>query len=85
MELLSKNFKKITEQDLRELESNPANFENYKIEYKFKYDGNADELRRDIVQFANGNSIGYLFYGWSNNPIKIVGIDKNEVDNLKMF
>ncbi len=83
MELFSIDFKKITEQDLRELESNPANFENYEIEYKFKYDGNADELRRDIVQFANGNSIGYLFYGWSNNPIKIVGIDKNEVDHLK--
>lgn len=83
MELFSKNFNKITEQDLRELESNPANFENYEIEYKLKYDGNSDELRRDIVQFANGNSIGYLFYGWSNNPIKIIGIDKNEVDNLK--
>ena len=83
MELFSKDFKKITEKDLRELESNPANFENFEIEYKLKYDGNPDELRRDIVQFANGNSIGYLFYGWSNNPIKIVGIDKNEVDDLK--
>lgn len=83
MELFSKNFKKITEKDLRKLEFNPANFENYEIEYKLKYDGNPKELRRDIVQFANGNFIGYLFYGWSNNPIKIVGIEKNEVDNLK--
>lgn len=64
MELFSIDFNKITEQDLRELESNPANFENYEIEYKLKYDGNSDELRRDIVQFANGNSIGYLFYGF---------------------
>jgi len=44
MELFSKNFNRITEQDLRELESNPANFENYEIEYKLKYDKKCPQL-----------------------------------------
>ncbi|KKM72907.1 hypothetical protein LCGC14_1415800 [marine sediment metagenome] len=84
MELFSKNFSEISEEDINNIVSNPNNFEDFQIEYKLDYDSDADELRRDITQFTNGFKIGYIIYGMADNPIKIVGIERNRVDALKV-
>ncbi len=77
------DFESIDEETLKLIEADPSNFESFQIEYKVKYDGNADELRRDVVAFANGDAEGYIFFGIADNPITIRGIEKNHVDGLK--
>ena len=84
MEIFSKKFSEINEKDIKNLVSNPKNFEDFQIEYKIDYDGDAEELRRDIIQFTSGFDFGYLFYGIDDNPVKIVGIEKKRVDELKV-
>ena len=81
--MFEKKVEDIDENDLRNMEADPMNFESFQIEYKVKFDGDAAELRRDIVQFASGFEEGYIFFGISDDPIKIVGIEKKEVDRLK--
>ncbi|MHA1249006.1 MAG: ATP-binding protein [Candidatus Helarchaeota archaeon] len=83
MKLFDKELKEIDENNLRKMEADPMNFESLQIEYKVKFDGNAGELRRDVVQFANGFEDGYILFGISDDPITIVGIEKKEVDILK--
>jgi len=82
--IFSKELEDVNENDLKKMESDPINFESLQIEYKLKYDGDANELRRDVVQFANSSEEGYIFYGISDNPITISGIEKKEVDALKL-
>lgn len=84
MEIFSKNFSDITQEDIEELTSNPINFENFQIEYKIEYDGDANELRRDIVQFTSGFETGYLIYGIEDEPRRIAGIESSGVDTLKL-
>lgn len=81
--LFNKELKTITEEDILQIEKDPVNFESFEIEYKVKFDGDAGELRRDVVQFANGVFEGYIIFGISNDPIQVIGIEKKEVDNLK--
>ena len=40
-------------------------------------------MRRDVVQFANGFEEGYIFFGISDDPITIIGIEKTKVNGLK--
>ena len=83
IQLFEKELKDVDENDLFKMEADPVNFESFQIEYKISFDGDASELRRDVVQFANGLEEGYILYGISNDPIKIIGIEKTEVDRLK--
>ena len=83
MNFFEKELKEIDENDLLKMEVDPMNFESLQIEYKVKFDGDAAELRRDVVQFANGFEEGHIFFGMSDDPIKIIGIEKKEVDGLK--
>ncbi len=76
-------IKNISEADIRKIESDPTNFESLQFEYKQKFTGDGNELRCDIVQFANGTAEGFIFFGITDNPIKIVGIERDEVDGLK--
>ena len=84
MEIFSKEFAEINEEDIKNLALNPINFENFQIEYKIDYDSDAEELRRDIIQFTSGFNSGYLIYGMDDNPIRIVGIERDRVDALKV-
>ncbi|MFX1275683.1 MAG: ATP-binding protein [Promethearchaeota archaeon] len=83
IKLFKKELKDIDEYDISQIETNPMNFESLTIEYKVKFDGNAAELIRDIVQFANGYEEGYILFGISDDPISIIGIEKNEIEGLK--
>ncbi len=83
MELFNKELKEINEKDLRKMEADPINFESLQIEYKVRFDGDAGELQRDVVQFANGFEDGYILFGISDDPITIVGIEKNGLAGLK--
>lgn len=83
LKFFEKEFEKIDENDLHNLEKNPMNFESFQIEYKLKFNGKAAELRKDIMQFANGFEKGYIIFGISDDPISVVGIEKSEVDGLK--
>lgn len=83
MNLFDKELKDIDENDLWQMETDPMNFESLQIEYKVKFDGDAGELQRDVVQFANGFEEGHILFGISDDPITLVGIEKNEVDGLK--
>jgi len=83
LKLFEKKIEDIDEDDLKKMEANPMNFESLQIEYKIKFDGDAAELRRNVVQFANGFEEGYIFFGISDDPITVVGIEKSEVDRLK--
>ena len=85
MEIFTKNLKEINESDLRELELSFLNFEDYQIEFKFKYDADPNEFRRDIIQFANGLQEGFIFFGVKDNPIKFVGLERKEIDELKLI
>ena len=78
------SFDKIDEAFLKNLEADPVNFESFHIEYKVDYDNNPNELRRDVISFANGIHEGYIFYGIQDSPIKIIGIDKSKVDAIKI-
>ncbi len=83
VKLFKKKLEDIDENDLKKMEADPMNFESLQIEYKIKFDGDAGELRRDVVQFANGFEEGDIFFGISDDPITVVGIEKSEVDGLK--
>ncbi len=84
MKIFTKDFDKINERDLLEIESLPKKFESRRIEYKIKYIKDTNELRKDIIQFANGELEGLLFFGISDNPIKIVGIIEEDVEVLTL-
>jgi len=83
VKLFEKEIEDLDENDLKKMEADPMNFESLYIEYKIKFDGDAAELRRDVVQFGNGFEVGHIFFGVSDDPITVVGIEKNEVDTLK--
>ena len=83
IKLFEKELKDVDESDLRKMETDPVNFESLQIEYKVTFDGDLAELQRDVVQFANGFEEGYIFFGISDDPITIVGIEKTKVDGLK--
>jgi predicted HTH transcriptional regulator len=72
-----------TEETLRKIEIDPELFES--LTYEFKVDGNENmvELRKDIIAFANGTETGYIIYGIADDPLKICGLDRNEVDKIK--
>ena len=84
MDIFSKQFSEINEEDIKNLVLNPKNFEDFQIEYKIDYDSDAEELRRDIIQFISGFNSGYLIYGIDDNPVRIVGIERDRVDALKV-
>lgn len=83
IKLFEKDLKDVDESDLNKMVTDPLNFESLQIEYKVAFDGDLAELQRDVVQFANGFEEGYIFFGISDDPITIVGIEKNQVDGLK--
>ncbi len=82
--MFSKDLQKFNENDLREIEKISFNFEDLQVEFKFKYDNNSDELRRDVIQFANSDREGYIFYGVQEDPLKFVGLERKDIDNLKI-
>jgi len=83
MNINLKKFEEINEEDLLEVEKSPI-FEDLKVEFKYQYDGNADELRKDVIQFANSNKGGIIFYGVSEDPLKFVGLEYDNVDKIKI-
>ena len=83
IKLFEKELKNVNENDLRKMGTDPLNFESLQIEYKVTFDGNISELRRDVVQFANGFEEGYIFFGVSDDPITVVGIESTKVNGLK--
>lgn len=72
-----------TEEDLEILRDDPYNLEDMNIEYKVQYNGDPDELRRDVVSFANSVVGGYILYGIRDDPFELIGIARGEIDNLK--
>ena len=68
IKLFEKELKDVNESDLRKMETDPLNFESFQNEYKVTFDGNLPELRRDVVQFANGFEEGYIFLGFLMIP-----------------
>lgn len=83
MDIFNKELDDLTEEDLLEMERDPVNFESNQIEYKITFDGDTEELRRDVVQFANGTEPGYLIFGRSDSPIQVIGMEKGVIDPLK--
>ncbi|MCF2141620.1 MAG: ATP-binding protein [Candidatus Lokiarchaeota archaeon] len=83
MKLLNKTLKTITVEDILEIDNQPENFESLQIEYMIKFDGNTSELRNDFIQFANSHQDGILIFGIQDDPKRIIGIEKNEVDGIK--
>lgn len=77
--MFSKDLQKFNENDLREIEKISFNFEDLQVEFKFKYDNNSDELRRDVIQFANNDREGYIFYGVQEDSIKFVGLERKDL------
>ncbi len=71
------------EEDLKSLQDDPYNLEDMNIEYKERYNGDADELRRDVVSFANSAVGGYILYGIRDDPFELIGMIRRDVDNLK--
>ena len=82
MKINAKKFEEITEEDLLEIEKSPI-FEDLNIEFKSQYDGNADELRKDVIQFANSNKEGIIFYGVREDLLKFVGLEYVIIDKIK--
>jgi len=72
-----------TEEDLEILRDDPYNLEDMNIEYKVQYNGDPDELRRDIVSFANSVVGGYILYSIRDDPFELIGMTREEIDNLK--
>ena len=48
------------QEDTEMLRDDPYNLEDLNIEYKEQYSGDANELRRDIVSFANSKELRKL-------------------------
>lgn len=69
--------------DLELLRDDPYNIEDMNIEYKVQYSGDPDELRKDIISFANSETGGYILYGIRDDPFELVGIPRKQVDKLK--
>jgi len=69
--------------DLELLRDDPYNLEDMNIEYKEQYGGDPDELRKDIVSFANSEIGGYILYGIRDDPFEFIGISRSQLDNLK--
>ena len=82
MRINSKKIEDLLEKDLLKIEKNPI-FEDLNVEFKYQYNKDSDELRKDIIQFANNDKGGVIFYGVSENPLKFVGLDYNTVDDIK--
>ncbi|KKL13953.1 hypothetical protein LCGC14_2520610 [marine sediment metagenome] len=82
MEINSKKIEDITEKDLLEIEQNPI-FEDLHVEFKYQYNKDSYELRKDVIQFANTDKGGVIFYGISENPLKFVGLEYKNIDNIK--
>jgi len=72
-----------TEDDLELLRDDPYNLEDMNIEYKEKYSGDSNELRKDIVSFANSEVGGYILFGIRDDPFELIGMTRNELDYLK--
>ncbi len=72
-----------TEKDLKKLRKSSHNLEDKNLEYKERYSKDPDELRRDIVSFANTDIGGYILFGIQDDPFEIIGMEREEVDNLK--
>ncbi len=72
-----------TEADLELLRDDPYNLEDTNIEYKVQYSEDSNELRKDIVSFANSEVGGYILYGIRDDPFELIGMTRNKVDNLK--
>jgi len=70
--------------DLELLRDDPYNLEDMNIEYKQEYNQDADELRKDIVSFANSELIGYILLGIKDDPFDLIGIPRKEVDKLQI-
>jgi hypothetical protein len=69
--------------DLELLRDDPHNFEDINFEYKEQYGGDPDELRKDIVSFANSETGGYILYGIRDDPFDLIGISRSQLDNIK--
>ncbi|MHA1375697.1 MAG: AlbA family DNA-binding domain-containing protein [Promethearchaeota archaeon] len=69
--------------DLELLRNDPYNLEDINIEYKEQYSGNPDELRKDIVSFANSEEGGYILYGIRDDPFELTGINRSQLDSIK--
>jgi len=82
MKINSKKIEDITEKDLLEIEQYPI-FEDLQVEFKYNYNKNSDELRKDVVQFANSDKGGIIFYGVREYPLKFVGLEYKNVDKIK--
>ncbi|KKN27466.1 hypothetical protein LCGC14_0864380 [marine sediment metagenome] len=72
-----------TKNDLEILQNDPYNLEDMNIEYKKQHNRDLNELRRDIVSFANSEVGGYILYGIRDDPFELIGITRGEVDKLK--
>ena len=70
-------------EDLDLLRNDPYNLEDMNIEYKEQYSGNPDELRKDIVSFANSEEGGYILYGIRDDPFELTGISRSQLDSIK--
>ena len=68
--------------DLELLRDDPYNLEDNNIEYKELYNGDPNELRKDIVSFANSVAGGYILYGIRDDPFELIGINRNQSDKL---
>ncbi|MCF2141619.1 MAG: ATP-binding protein [Candidatus Lokiarchaeota archaeon] len=77
------SFDELDEALLMKIEADPMNFESFQIEYKIDFHNDVNELRSDIIAFANGSLVGFLFFGIQDSPIKVIGIEKTKVDAIK--
>jgi len=69
--------------NLEILRDDPYNLEDMNIEYKEQYNGDPDELRKNIVSFANSETGGYILFGIRDDPFELIGISRKEVDKIK--
>lgn len=58
------SFDELDEALLMKIEADPMNFESFQIEYKIDFHNDVNELRSDIIAFANGSLVGFLFLGF---------------------
>ncbi len=69
--------------DLELLRDDPYNFKDMNIEYKEQYSGDSNELRKDMVSFANSEVGGYILCGIRDDPFELIGISRSQGDNLR--